>query len=316
MQAETQDVCMLRLSTGPVYSVIHRSRVGWDLHWDGGCFKPSRENQRWCVQQFWLLRIGSAVDLIILCVVGWMMGERLHDGEKGWFPSRVVEEIHSKEVRAQNLREAYRVQQAHDSGGGPQVGTKSGIRAGRRVGKNPDFSSRWSVNAGDSNEGTQWMTVTLRSTKRSIKWTHVTSLPPWHPYSLHWRVKTLILCAPSHTDLWMFVQNYLCACSLLCNPEPYRHGGLCCWNTWQLWRTVRPQIHPHPVAHHKRTHNTHKLMHNANKLMHNVQRDTNWGTSLTNWCIMFTELHSTQRSSCLTAALWKLKKSLCNEGQN
>uniref|UniRef100_A0A3B3HNB1 Neuronal guanine nucleotide exchange factor n=1 Tax=Oryzias latipes TaxID=8090 RepID=A0A3B3HNB1_ORYLA len=44
----------------------------------------------------------------------WMMGERLHDGEKGWFPSRVVEEIHSKEVRAQNLREAYRVQQAHD----------------------------------------------------------------------------------------------------------------------------------------------------------------------------------------------------------
>ncbi|XP_024136153.1 ephexin-1 isoform X2 [Oryzias melastigma] len=86
---------------------------------------------------------------------GWMMGERLHDGEKGWFPSRVVEEIHSKEVRAQNLREAYRVQQAHDSGGGPQVGSKSGIRAGRRVGKGLDFSSRWSESVGDSSEGTQ-----------------------------------------------------------------------------------------------------------------------------------------------------------------
>uniref|UniRef100_A0A8C4DCF3 Neuronal guanine nucleotide exchange factor n=1 Tax=Dicentrarchus labrax TaxID=13489 RepID=A0A8C4DCF3_DICLA len=42
---------------------------------------------------------------------GWMMGERLHDGERGWFPSRVVEEIQSKEVRAQNLREALRIQQ-------------------------------------------------------------------------------------------------------------------------------------------------------------------------------------------------------------
>ncbi|XP_023817377.1 ephexin-1 isoform X2 [Oryzias latipes] len=101
------------------------------------------------------IEMADVLNLLERTKDGWMMGERLHDGEKGWFPSRVVEEIHSKEVRAQNLREAYRVQQAHDSGGGPQVGTKSGIRAGRRVGKNPDFSSRWSVNAGDSNEGTQ-----------------------------------------------------------------------------------------------------------------------------------------------------------------
>uniref|UniRef100_A0A3B4BEH7 SH3 domain-containing protein n=1 Tax=Periophthalmus magnuspinnatus TaxID=409849 RepID=A0A3B4BEH7_9GOBI len=45
---------------------------------------------------------------------GWMLGERLHDGERGWFPSRVVEEIQSKEVRIQNLREALRIHQAQE----------------------------------------------------------------------------------------------------------------------------------------------------------------------------------------------------------
>uniref|UniRef100_A0A8C7X0P9 Neuronal guanine nucleotide exchange factor n=1 Tax=Oryzias sinensis TaxID=183150 RepID=A0A8C7X0P9_9TELE len=63
------------------------------------------------------IEMADVLNLLERTKDGWMMGERLHDGEKGWFPSRVVEEIHSKEVRAQNLREAYRVQQAHDSGG-------------------------------------------------------------------------------------------------------------------------------------------------------------------------------------------------------
>uniref|UniRef100_H2RTN7 Neuronal guanine nucleotide exchange factor n=1 Tax=Takifugu rubripes TaxID=31033 RepID=H2RTN7_TAKRU len=54
---------------------------------------------------------------------GWMLGERLHDGERGWFPSRVVEEIQSKEVRAQNLREAFRIQQAQE-GGSSRIGIR------------------------------------------------------------------------------------------------------------------------------------------------------------------------------------------------
>ncbi|XP_075871144.1 ephexin-1 isoform X1 [Nelusetta ayraudi] len=66
---------------------------------------------------------------------GWMLGERLHDSERGWFPSRVVEEIQSKEVRTQNLKEAFRIQQAQGvvSGGVVQTGLRSGIRAGRRT---------------------------------------------------------------------------------------------------------------------------------------------------------------------------------------
>lgn len=85
---------------------------------------------------------------------GWMMGERLHDGERGWFPSRIVEEIQSKEVRAQNLREAFRIQQAHESGAG-QTGARSGLRVGRRTPKVSSFSNPWTGQMGDTNEVNQ-----------------------------------------------------------------------------------------------------------------------------------------------------------------
>lgn len=80
------------------------------------------------------------------------MGERLHDGERGWFPSRVVEEIHSKEVRAQNLREAFRIQQAQEGGGGSVTGTKIGLRPGRRTPKVSSFSNTWIDQMGESSE--------------------------------------------------------------------------------------------------------------------------------------------------------------------
>ncbi|CAK6980532.1 ephexin-1 isoform X1 [Scomber scombrus] len=86
---------------------------------------------------------------------GWMMGERLHDGERGWFPSRVVEEIQSKEVRAQNLREAFRIQQAQESGGGSQTGARIGLRVGRRTPKVSNFSNPWIEQMGESSEQKQ-----------------------------------------------------------------------------------------------------------------------------------------------------------------
>ncbi|XP_030631951.1 ephexin-1 [Chanos chanos] len=67
---------------------------------------------------------------------GWMMGERLHDGERGWFPCRVVEEILSAEVREQNRRECQRIQQA-------QGGTRGASR-GRRVHRTDKFTPTWS----------------------------------------------------------------------------------------------------------------------------------------------------------------------------
>ncbi|XP_053278139.1 ephexin-1 isoform X1 [Pleuronectes platessa] len=85
---------------------------------------------------------------------GWMFGERLHDGERGWFPSRLVEEIQSKEVRAQNLREAFRIQQAQEGGGGggPQTGARVGVRAGRRTHKVSSFSIPRIDQMGESSE--------------------------------------------------------------------------------------------------------------------------------------------------------------------
>lgn len=84
-----------------------------------------------------------------------MLGERLHDGERGWFPSRVVEEIQSKEVRAQNLREAFRIHMAQEGGGGLQTGARSGLRAGRRTPKVSSFSNSWTDQMGGSSEAKQ-----------------------------------------------------------------------------------------------------------------------------------------------------------------
>ncbi|XP_029373787.1 ephexin-1 [Echeneis naucrates] len=87
---------------------------------------------------------------------GWMMGERLHDGERGWFPSRVVEEIHSKEIRAQNLREVFRIQQAQEGGGGLVSGARVGLRTGRRpTPKMSSSSNNWNDQMGESGEGRQ-----------------------------------------------------------------------------------------------------------------------------------------------------------------
>lgn len=79
-----------------------------------------------------------------------MLGERLHDGERGWFPSRVVEEIQSKEVRAQNLREAFRIQQAQEGGA-----SRSGARPGRRVPKASSISNAWPGQLDNSSKGKQ-----------------------------------------------------------------------------------------------------------------------------------------------------------------
>ncbi|XP_031167905.1 ephexin-1 isoform X2 [Sander lucioperca] len=87
------------------------------------------------------IEMADVLNLLERTEDGWMMGERLHDGERGWFPSRVVEEIQSKEVRAQNLREAFRILQAQEGGGGPPTGTRVGLRVGRRTPRASNFSN-------------------------------------------------------------------------------------------------------------------------------------------------------------------------------
>lgn len=69
------------------------------------------------------------------------MGERLHDGERGWFPSRIVEEIQSKEIRAQNLMEVFRIQQTQEGVVGQATGSRSRLRIGKHTQKDFNFSN-------------------------------------------------------------------------------------------------------------------------------------------------------------------------------
>lgn len=44
-----------------------------------------------------------------LSIIGWYQGERIRDGERGWFPGNYTMEIASAHVRARNLRQRYRL---------------------------------------------------------------------------------------------------------------------------------------------------------------------------------------------------------------
>jgi neuronal guanine nucleotide exchange factor len=41
--------------------------------------------------------------------VGWYQGERIRDGERGWFPGNHTVEVLSAHVRARNLKQRYRL---------------------------------------------------------------------------------------------------------------------------------------------------------------------------------------------------------------
>lgn len=41
--------------------------------------------------------------------IGWYHGERIRDGQSGWFPGNHTEEVASPHVRARNLKQRYRL---------------------------------------------------------------------------------------------------------------------------------------------------------------------------------------------------------------
>jgi neuronal guanine nucleotide exchange factor len=45
----------------------------------------------------------------VVSFIGWYHGERIRDGDKGWFPGTYTEEITSAYVRARNLKQRYRL---------------------------------------------------------------------------------------------------------------------------------------------------------------------------------------------------------------
>jgi neuronal guanine nucleotide exchange factor len=46
---------------------------------------------------------------VVVNLVGWYQGERIRDGEKGWFPGNYTLEVASAHARARNIKQLYRL---------------------------------------------------------------------------------------------------------------------------------------------------------------------------------------------------------------
>lgn len=86
------------------------------LHWD--C------PQVQCIQRYTAqepdelsLEAADILNVVESTSDGWILGDRLHDGEKGWFPNLMVEEIKNPQLRAQNRKECYRIYKAEECHG-------------------------------------------------------------------------------------------------------------------------------------------------------------------------------------------------------
>jgi neuronal guanine nucleotide exchange factor len=55
------------------------------------------------------LVVGDIVKVFRKMPDGWYEGEKLRDGEFGWFPSTYVKEIESEHTRARNLKQRYQL---------------------------------------------------------------------------------------------------------------------------------------------------------------------------------------------------------------
>lgn len=78
-------------------------------------FAPKKEAIIRYLPHLTVLKHQYIVWLVLLCFpTGWVYGERLHDQERGWFPSSVAEEIMNKDIRTQNLKECLRVHKSDD----------------------------------------------------------------------------------------------------------------------------------------------------------------------------------------------------------
>jgi neuronal guanine nucleotide exchange factor len=46
---------------------------------------------------------------VVVTLIGWYQGERIRDGECGWFPGNFTSEVASPHVRARNLKQRHRI---------------------------------------------------------------------------------------------------------------------------------------------------------------------------------------------------------------
>lgn len=52
---------------------------------------------------------GDVINVLTKMADGWYHGEKLLDGEQGWFPANYTKEVASEHVRARNLKQRHRL---------------------------------------------------------------------------------------------------------------------------------------------------------------------------------------------------------------
>lgn len=52
---------------------------------------------------------GDVINVLRKMADGWYHGEKLLDGEQGWFPANHTKEVASEHVRARNLKQRHRL---------------------------------------------------------------------------------------------------------------------------------------------------------------------------------------------------------------
>ena len=52
--------------------------------------------------------VGDVINVLRKMNDGWLFGEKLLDGEQGWFPGNFTKEVASEHVRARNLKQRHR----------------------------------------------------------------------------------------------------------------------------------------------------------------------------------------------------------------
>jgi len=56
-----------------------------------------------------LFSLGDVINVLRKMADGWYHGEKLLDGEQGWFPANHTKEVASEHVRARNLKQRHRL---------------------------------------------------------------------------------------------------------------------------------------------------------------------------------------------------------------
>lgn len=109
MDTSLTEVCMQKL-----FSIFSFSKIGWVIQALKNAWYSKSDAQPKLVNFYDTVLLLSKnsfpeINCVSISIAGWYEGERIRDGERGWFPVNCTVEIVNSHVRARNLRLRYRL---------------------------------------------------------------------------------------------------------------------------------------------------------------------------------------------------------------